>query len=102
VEEIWESLKKGVKECENKREVKIREQRLSKHSWWDATCKRKKRNVYKAYIKKGKQGKLEYLCLRREFSEKCKEKEERNRKIEKDRGRNHKSSEKNITTEAQI
>jgi len=49
VEEMWESLKKGVKECETKREIKIRKKRLSEHSWWDAECKRKKRKVYKAY-----------------------------------------------------
>jgi len=57
----------------------------------------KKKNVYKAYKKwkKGREGKEEYLRLRREFREKCKEKEERNRKrIEKEI--------KNIATEAQI
>jgi len=32
VKEIWESLKKGVKECETKREVKIRKKRLGKHN----------------------------------------------------------------------
>jgi len=51
VEEMWGSLKKGVKECETKREIKIRKKRLV-HSWWDADCKRKKRKVYKAYGRK--------------------------------------------------
>jgi len=79
---MWESLKKGVKECEIRREIKIRKKRLGKHSWWDAECKRNKRKVYKAYRrwKKGRQGKEKYLRLRREFRENCKEKEERNRK----------------------
>jgi len=97
VEEMWESLKKGIKECETRREIKIRKKRLSEHSWWDAECKRNKRKVYKAYRKwkKRRQGKEEYLRLRREFRENCKKKEERNRKrIEEEI--------KSITTEAQI
>jgi len=36
VEKMWQSLKKGVKECEIKREVKIWRKRLVEHSWWDA------------------------------------------------------------------
>jgi len=54
-------LKKGVKECETKREVKIKKKRLGEHSWWNADCKRKKKNVYKAYRKwkKGRQRKEE-------------------------------------------
>jgi len=32
VEEIWESLKKGVKECETKREIKIRKKGRGEHS----------------------------------------------------------------------
>jgi len=32
VEEMWESLKKGVKECETRREIKIRKKRLGEHS----------------------------------------------------------------------
>jgi len=50
VEEIWESLKKRVKECETRKEIKIRKKRFGEHSWWDAECKRNKRKVYKAYI----------------------------------------------------
>jgi len=82
VEEIWESLKKGDKECETRKEIKIRKKRLGEHSWWDAECKRNKRKVYKAYRrwKKGRQSKEEYLRLRREFRENCMEKEERSRK----------------------
>jgi len=60
-------------------------------------CKRKNRNVYKAYRrwKKERQGKEEYLRLRKEFREKCMEKEKRNRKrIEKEI--------KNITIKAHI
>jgi len=95
VEEIWESLKKGVK-CETRKEIKIRKKRLGEHSWWDAECKRNKRKVYKSYKrwKKERQSKEKYLRLRREFRENCKEKEERNRKrIEEEI--------KNITTKAQ-
>jgi len=33
VEEIWENLKNGVKECETKREVEISKKRLDEHSW---------------------------------------------------------------------
>jgi len=33
VEEMWESLKKGVKECEIRKEIKIRKKRLGEHSW---------------------------------------------------------------------
>jgi len=97
VEEIWESLKKGVKKCETRKQNKIRKKGLGEHSWWDAECKRNKRKVYKAYRrwKKGRQDKEEYLRLRREFRENCKEKEERNRKrIEEEI--------KSITTETQI
>jgi len=32
VEEMWESLKKGVKECETKREIKLRKKILGEHS----------------------------------------------------------------------
>jgi len=73
VEEIWESLKKEVKKCEPRKEIKIRKKRLGEHSWWDAECKRSKRKLYKAYRrwKKGRQGKEEYLRLRREFRENC-------------------------------
>jgi len=49
MEEMWENLKKGVKESETKREIKIRKKRLSEHSLWDTECKRKKRKIYKAY-----------------------------------------------------
>jgi len=51
VEEIWESLKKRVKQCETKREIKIRKKRLDEHCWWNAECKRKKRKLCKAYRK---------------------------------------------------
>jgi len=73
MEKMWESLKKGVKECETRREIKIRKKRLGEHSW-DAKCKRNKRKVYKAYRrwKKGRQGKEEYLRFSREFRENCK------------------------------
>jgi len=87
----------GVKKCETRKEIKIRIKGLGEHSWWDAQCKRNKRKVYKVYIrwKKERQGKEEYLRLRREFRENCKEKEEGNRKrIEEEI--------KNITTKAQI
>jgi len=43
VEKMWESLKKEVKECKTKKEIKIRKKRLGEHSWWDAECKRNKR-----------------------------------------------------------
>jgi len=33
VEEMWESLKKGIKECETKREIKIRKKRVGEYSW---------------------------------------------------------------------
>jgi len=97
VGEIWESLKKRVKECETRKEIKIKKKRLDEHSWWDAECKRNKRKVYKACRrwKKGRQGKKQYLRLRREFRENCKEKEEGNRKrIEEEI--------KSITAKAQI
>jgi len=96
VEKIWESLKKRVKKYETKNEVKIRKRRFGEHNWWNADCKRKKRNKAYRKWKKGRQGKEEYLRLRTEFREKCKEKEEReNRKrIEEEI--------KNITTEVQI
>jgi len=32
VEEIWESLKKEVKECETRKQIKIRKKRLGEHS----------------------------------------------------------------------
>jgi len=32
VEEIWESLKNGIKECETRREIKIRKKRFCEHS----------------------------------------------------------------------
>jgi len=51
-ESIWDSLKKRIKECETKWEVKIRKTRLGEHSWWDTDYKGKKRNVYKAYKRK--------------------------------------------------
>jgi len=33
MEEMWESLKKRVKEYETKREIKIRKKRLGEHNW---------------------------------------------------------------------
>jgi len=51
VKEIWKSLKKGVKKCETKREVKIRQKGLGEHSWWDIDYKKKQRNVYKPYTR---------------------------------------------------
>jgi len=96
MEETWKNLTKGVQECETNREVKIKKKRLGKHSCW-TEYKKKKRNVYKVYRKwkKGRQGKEEYLRLRREFREKCKEQEEKNRKRSEEEI-------KNITTEAQV
>lgn len=97
VKEVWKNLKKKIKKCETTRKVRIRKKRLGEHSWWDAECKRRKRNAYKAYRKwrKGKQGKEEYLRFRRELREICKKKEEKNRKkLEEEI--------KNIKTEEQV
>jgi len=97
MEKIWESLKKGVKEYETKKEVKIRKRRLANIAGGTriARGKRAKEKAYRRW-KKGRQGKEEYLRLRTEFREKCKKKKEReNRKqIEKEIN--------NITTEVQI
>jgi len=43
--EMWENLKKGIKECETKRIIKIRKTSFGEYSWWDAEYKRKKKNV---------------------------------------------------------
>jgi len=63
VEEIWESLKKGIKECETRKEIKIRKKRLDEHSWWDAECKRNKRKVYKAYRRWKKERQRRSICV---------------------------------------
>jgi len=48
MEEIWESLKKEVKECETKREIKIRKKDSASIASGTQIV-RTKRNVYKAY-----------------------------------------------------
>lgn len=50
VEELWENLKKGVKECLIRK--KIKEKRLGKKKigekeWWNKKCKKMKRKVKK-------------------------------------------------------
>jgi len=79
VEVIWESWKKGIKECETKREIKIR-----KKSWANITggtqVVKGRRETSTRRMEDGRQRKEKYLRLRREFREKYKKKEERNRK----------------------
>jgi len=95
LEEMRESLRKGVKECETKKEVKRRKKGSAIAG--GTQIAKEKRETYTKRIKmeertRRKEG---VVRLRREFKEKCKEKEEKNRKrIEEEI--------KKITTEAQI
>jgi len=97
IETIWKNLKKGVEEIRVRKKISLRKKRIGEKDWWDSECKRRKRRVKRAYKewKRGGKGREEYVILRREFRELCREKEaKKNKKFEEEL--------RNVRSEAQI
>lgn len=76
-EDIWRNLKEGVEKCVIRKQVKIKRKKIGERDWWDTECKKEKKKVKRAYKRwrQGKEGKEEYILLRKNFRELCKRKE---------------------------
>lgn len=76
-EDIWRNLKEGVEKCVIRKQVKIKRKKIGERDWWDTECKKEKKKGKRAYKRwrQGKEGKEEYILLRKNFRELCKRKE---------------------------
>ncbi|KMQ86341.1 hypothetical protein RF55_14685, partial [Lasius niger] len=86
VEEVWKSLKAGIEECIVRKRIRLRRKKIGEKDWWDAECKRRKKQVKKAYSRwrEGKEEKGRYQLLKREVRELCRKKEGRKEKLEEE------------------
>jgi len=47
--ELWKSVKAGIEECIVRKRIRLRRKKIGEKDWWDAKCKRRKKQVKKAY-----------------------------------------------------
>lgn len=73
-EDIWRNLKEGVEKCVIRKQVKIKRKKIAERDWWDTECKKEEKKGKRTYKRQSKEGKEEYILLRKNFRELCKRK----------------------------